>query len=80
VLRLVVKDGMKSALIGLALGLPGVYFVGRTVKSLLYNVNAFDGRSFVGVLLTLLAAALLACYVPAQRATKIDPMVALREE
>ena len=80
VLRLVVKDGMKSALIGLALGLPGVYFVGRTVKSLLYNVNAFDGRSFVGVLLTLLAAALLACYVPAQRATKIDPMVALRDE
>jgi putative ABC transport system permease protein len=80
VLRLVVTDGMKSALIGLALGLPGVYLVGRTLRSLLYNVGAFDWRSFTGVVVTLLAAALLACYVPARRATKIDPMAALRQE
>jgi len=80
VLGLVIKDGMKSALIGLALGLPGVYLARRALGSLLYNVSAFDWRSFVGVLVTLLAAALLACYVPARRATKIDPMVALRDE
>jgi putative ABC transport system permease protein len=80
VLRLVVLDGIKSAAIGLVLGLPGVYFAGRTLKSLLYNVGAFDWLSFMGVLVTLLFAALLACYVPAQRATQIDPIVVLREE
>jgi putative ABC transport system permease protein len=80
VLSLVIIGGMKSALIGLAVGLPGIYIVGRALGSLLYNVSAFDWRSFVGVLVTLLAAALLACYVPARRATKIDPMVALRDE
>jgi len=80
VLRLVIRDGMSAALIGLAVGLPGVYLVGRTVKTFLYNVRTFDWLSFVGVLVTLLVAALLACYVPAYRATRIDPVVALREE
>jgi putative ABC transport system permease protein len=80
VLLLVIREGMKSALIGLALGLPGVYFLGRTLKSLLYDVGAFDVRAFAGVAVVLLVSALLACYLPARRATKIDPMAALRQE
>ena len=78
--RLVVGEGMLSALIGLALGLPGVYFVGRMLKALLYNVGAFDWRSFAAVIAVLLAAGLLACYIPARRAARIDPMKALRDE
>jgi len=80
VLLLVIREGMKSALIGLALGLPGVYFLGRTLKSVLYDVGAFDVRAFGGVAVVLLVSALLACYLPARRATKIDPMAALRQE
>jgi putative ABC transport system permease protein len=80
VLLLVIREGMKSALIGLALGLPGAYFLGRTLKSLLYDVSAFDLRAFTGVAVVLLVSALLACYLPARRATKIDPMAALRQE
>jgi len=80
VLRVVVGDGMRAALIGLALGLPGAWLVGRTLHSLLYNVDAFDAHSLAVVVPTLLAAALLACYIPARRATRIDPMSALRDE
>ena len=70
----------KAALIGMALGLPGAYLVGKTLKSLLYNVGAFDVRALIGVAIVLLASALVACYVPARRATKIDPLAALRQE
>jgi putative ABC transport system permease protein len=80
VLRLVVSEGMRSALIGMAIGLPGVYFVGKTLKGVLYNVGALDVRALIGVAVVLLASALLACYLPARRATKIDPMRALRQE
>ncbi len=80
VLRLVVSEGMRAALIGMALGLPGVYLVGKTLSKLLYNVGAMDVRALIGVAVVLLAAALLACYVPARRATKIDPISALRQE
>jgi putative ABC transport system permease protein len=80
VLRLVVSEGMRAALIGMALGLPGVYLVGKTLNKLLYNVGAMDVRALIGVAVVLLAAALLACYVPARRATKIDPISALRQE
>jgi putative ABC transport system permease protein len=78
-LRLVVGEGMTSALIGLALGLPGVHFVGRTLKALLYNVGGFDWRSLAAVIAVLLAVGLLACYIPARRAARIDPMDALRD-
>jgi len=71
---------MWAALIGMAIGLPGVYLVGKTLKSILYNVGALDGRALVGVALVLLASALLACYLPARRATRIDPLAALRQE
>ena len=80
VLKLVVGEGMWAALIGMAIGLPGVYFVGKTLKSLLYNVGAMDTRALIGVALVLLASALLACYLPARRATRIDPLAALRQE
>lgn len=80
VLKQLVGEGMKSALIGMALGLPGVYLVGKTLSSQLYNVGAIDVRALIAVAAILLAAALLACYAPAHRATKIDPMKALRQE
>ena len=80
VLRLVVGEGMKAALIGMLIGLPGVYLVGKTLKSMLYNVGSFDVRALIGVALVLLASALVACYVPARRATRIDPLAALRQE
>jgi len=80
VLRLVVGEGMWAALIGMAVGLPGVYLVGKTLKGLLYNVGALDVRALIGVAIVLLASALVACYVPARRATRIDPLAALRQE
>jgi putative ABC transport system permease protein len=80
VLRLVVGEGMWAALLGMAIGIPGVYLVGKTLKAVLYNVGALDVRALVGVALVLLASALVACYLPARRATKIDPLVALRTE
>ncbi|HVM74445.1 MAG TPA: ABC transporter permease [Candidatus Saccharimonadales bacterium] len=80
VLKHVVGEGMKAALLGMAVGLPGAYFVGRIMRNQLYNVAAVDGFALVGVSLILLLSALLACYWPARRATKIDPLVALREE
>lgn len=80
VLGLVIGEGMKSAVIGLAIGLPGVYFVGRALKTLLYEISAVDVRALSGVVAVLLVSAMLACYLPARRATKIDPMAALRQE
>jgi putative ABC transport system permease protein len=80
VLKQLVGEGMTSALIGMAVGLPGVYLVGQTLRTQLYNVGAIDVRALLGVAAILLASALLACYAPARRATKIDPMTALRQE
>jgi ABC-type antimicrobial peptide transport system permease subunit len=71
---------MRAALIGMAIGLPGVYLVGKTMKGLLYNVGAIDARALLAVTTVLLLAALAACYIPARRATKIDPLAALRQE
>jgi putative ABC transport system permease protein len=80
VLRLVVGEGMWAALLGMAIGIPGVYLVGKTLKTVLYNVGALDVWALSGVALVLLGAALVACYLPARRATRIDPLVALRQE
>jgi putative ABC transport system permease protein len=66
--------------LGMAIGIPGVYLVGKTLKTMLYNVGTLDVRALVGVALVLLAAALVACYLPARRATRINPLVALRQE
>jgi predicted permease len=80
VVRLIVREGMTLAAIGLLLGLAGAYFVGRVMHSLLTGVGALDPVAFGGVAALLLLSALLACYVPALRAARVDPMQALREE
>jgi putative ABC transport system permease protein len=80
VLRLVLKEGMLLALVGLGVGLGGTYFVGRLMKTVLYQVNAIDPAAISAVTAVLLLSALLACYIPARRATQVDPMVALRDE
>jgi predicted permease len=80
VLLLVLKEGMLLALAGLVLGLGGTYFVGRAMRSVLYQVSAIDFASVGAVAVVLLLAAILACYLPARRATRIDPMAALRCE
>jgi len=80
VLRLIMREGLFLALAGLGIGLVGTYFVGRTMKSVLYEVTAIDPAAVSAVAAVLLLAAIFACYIPARRATTVDPMVALREE
>ena len=80
VLGLIMKEGIVLAAIGLGLGLVGACFVGRAMRGLLYGVGTIDVAAFSAVAFTLFIAALLACYVPANRASKVDPMVALRFE
>ena len=80
VLRLILREGLILAAAGLGVGLLGAYFLGRAMQSTLYGVGAVDLGAFLAVAAVLLTSALLACYVPARRATRIDPMVALRYE
>ncbi|HEV7475892.1 MAG TPA: ABC transporter permease, partial [Pyrinomonadaceae bacterium] len=80
VLKLVVGRGMKPALIGLGIGLLAALLLTRLMTSLLFGVSATDSTTFIGVSGLLLAVALLACYIPARRASKVDPLVALRYE
>jgi putative ABC transport system permease protein len=80
VLRMVVLDGMRLAVIGLFLGIVGSTLAVRYLESQLYGVKATDPATFVGVVLLLAAVAVAACYFPARRATKVDPLTALRYE
>jgi predicted permease len=80
VLRLVVGGGVGLAGLGLAIGIAAALLLTRLMTDLLYGVRATDPLTFVGVSAVLGASSILACYVPARRATKIDPMVALRYE
>jgi putative ABC transport system permease protein len=80
VLRMIVGHGMKLTLLGVAVGLVGALAATRALSSLLFGVSAFDPVTFGGVALTLSAVALLSCLIPARRATKVDPMIALRYE
>ncbi len=80
VLRLVTRQGLALILIGIGIGLAGAYGLSRFIATLLFGVKASDPLTYLVVSLALAAVALLACYIPARRATKVDPMVALRYE
>jgi putative ABC transport system permease protein len=80
VLWLVVGHGLKLAVLGIAMGLLGAFVITRVLASFLYGVTATDPIIFIGISLLLAVVALLACYLPARRATEVDPMVALRYE
>jgi ABC-type antimicrobial peptide transport system permease subunit len=80
VLKLVVVQGMRLAVVGVVIGVVGSFFVTPILQSQLVNVSATDPASFIGVSAFLTAVAFVASYVPARRATAVDPLVALRSE
>jgi len=80
VLAMLLRSGMRSALAGLALGLIPAWGLARAMQSFVWGVKAADGAAFVGVPLLLIGAAALAIAIPAVRATRIDPVRALRHE
>jgi len=80
VLKLIVGEGMKLIVVGIGIGMLGAFALTRLMKSLLFAVSASDPLTFVVIALLLMSIALLACWFPARRATKVDPLVALRYE
>jgi len=80
VVKLVLQGGMTLALIGIGLGVVGALALSRLIRSLLFEVQATDLATFVLVSLALFVTAVVACYLPARRATKVDPLEALRYE
>jgi putative ABC transport system permease protein len=80
ILQMIVREGMGITLFGLGIGLLGSFGVSLVVKNQLFGVSATDPLTFLGVVMALALVALLACYIPARRATRVDPMVALRYE
>jgi putative ABC transport system permease protein len=80
VLKLVVRQGMTLVAIGLVIGLLGAFALTRVLSSVLYEITPKDPVTFIGVAVVLPLVALLACYLPARRATMVDPLIALRYE
>jgi ABC-type antimicrobial peptide transport system permease subunit len=80
ILKMVLKQGLVLALVGIAIGVMGAVALMRLLRSLLYEVQTTDGVTFAFVIGTLFLVTLFACYLPARRATKVDPLVALRYE
>jgi len=80
VLKLILKNGMALTAVGVVIGLAGAFALTRLMSILLFGVQPTDAMTFAVVSAALITAALLACYIPARRATKVDPLVALRYE
>jgi putative ABC transport system permease protein len=80
VLKLMIREGMGLVVIGLGLGLAGSFALTRVMRGMLFGVTPTDATTFVSVSAVLIVVALLACYFPARRATRVDPLVALRYE
>jgi len=80
VLLLVLGQGLRLTLMGIGIGLAGTFFLTRYVASMLFNVPPYDPLTLVGVVVALVVISLSACYIPARRATLVDPMEALREQ
>jgi ABC-type antimicrobial peptide transport system permease subunit len=77
---MILRQGLELAIAGAALGLVGALIVSHLMAGLLYGVRPTDPLTFVGVAILLIGIALLACYLPARRAMRVDPMIALRDE
>ena len=80
VLKLAVGSGLKLVVIGLVLGLAGALLLTRLMSTLLFGISATDPLTFILISVVLISVALLASYIPARRATKVDPLIALRYE
>jgi putative ABC transport system permease protein len=80
VLKLILQQGLIVIFIGVAIGLGAAFVLTRLLKTLVFGVSTTDPLTFLGITLLLSLIALIACYIPARRATKVDPLVALRYE
>jgi putative ABC transport system permease protein len=80
ILKMILRHGTAMAVLGIGIGLVAAFALARTMTSLLFETSATDATTYALVPAVLMAVAILACYVPARRATRVDPMVALRHE